>query len=79
MPLNIRDENAVILARNLAKVDGTTMTDAVIRALKETLAARKKAIPLRERHLALAERLAALAQVGGRDMSKEETEELWRS
>ena len=23
--------------------------------------------------------LAALAQVGGRDMSKEETEELWRS
>lgn len=37
MTLNIRNEEADALARELARIDGTTITDAVISALKETL------------------------------------------
>ncbi|MGK6311858.1 type II toxin-antitoxin system VapB family antitoxin [Neorhizobium sp. DT-125] len=37
MTLNIRNEEADALARELAKIDGTTITDAVISALKETI------------------------------------------
>lgn len=37
MTLNIRNEEADVLARELARIDGTTITEAVIAALKETL------------------------------------------
>ncbi len=37
MTLNIRNEEADVLARELARIDGTTITDAVISALKETI------------------------------------------
>jgi hypothetical protein len=37
MTLNIRNEEADALARELARIDGTTITDAVISALKETI------------------------------------------
>ncbi|WP_105383167.1 type II toxin-antitoxin system VapB family antitoxin [Neorhizobium alkalisoli] len=40
MTLNIRNEEADVLARELARIDGTTITDAVISALKETLSQR---------------------------------------
>jgi len=37
MTLNIRNEEADALARELARIDGTTITHAVISALKETI------------------------------------------
>lgn len=37
MTLNIRNEEADTLARELARIDGTSITEAVISALKETI------------------------------------------
>jgi hypothetical protein len=37
MTLNIRNDEADALARELARIDGTTITDAVIVALRETI------------------------------------------
>ncbi|AYD02282.1 type II toxin-antitoxin system VapB family antitoxin [Neorhizobium sp. NCHU2750] len=37
MTLNIRNEEADSLARELAQMDGTTITEAVITALRETI------------------------------------------
>ncbi|WP_162895098.1 type II toxin-antitoxin system VapB family antitoxin [Rhizobium terrae] len=37
MTLNIRNEEADALARELARIDGTTITEAVISALRETI------------------------------------------
>ncbi|GAA5544290.1 MULTISPECIES: type II toxin-antitoxin system VapB family antitoxin [Hyphomicrobiales] len=40
MVLNIRNEDADKLARQLAKIDKSSITDAVITALRETIAKR---------------------------------------
>ncbi|TDK39449.1 hypothetical protein E2F50_04875 [Rhizobium deserti] len=40
MTLNIRNEEADLLARELARIDGISITDAVISALKETIGKR---------------------------------------
>lgn len=40
MTLNIRNEEADMLARELARIDGSTITDAVIVALRETIESR---------------------------------------
>lgn len=40
MTLNIRNEEADTLARELALIDGTTLTEAVITALRETIGQR---------------------------------------
>ena len=37
MTLNIRNEEADTLARELAQMDGTTITEAVVAALRETI------------------------------------------
>ena len=42
MVLNIRNTEADDLARKLAKIDGTSITDAVIIALKETIDTRRR-------------------------------------
>ena len=42
MTLNIRNEEADMLARELARIDGSTITDAVIAALKETIESRTR-------------------------------------
>nr|CAD6599357.1 PSK operon transcription factor [Rhizobium sp. Khangiran2] len=42
MTLNIRNKQADALARELAELDGTTITDAVVNALRETIASRLK-------------------------------------
>lgn len=42
MVLNIRNNEADDLARKLADIDGTSITDAVISALKETIHARRR-------------------------------------
>lgn len=43
MTLNIRNPEADRLARDLARIDETTITDAVIVALRETIRTRLKA------------------------------------
>lgn len=43
MVLNIRSAEADNLARELAQIDQTTITNAVVSALRETLSARRKA------------------------------------
>jgi antitoxin VapB len=40
MTLSIRNQEADLLARRLAKLEGGTVTDAVVLALKEAIAAR---------------------------------------
>ncbi|SDP39207.1 type II toxin-antitoxin system VapB family antitoxin [Phyllobacterium sp. OV277] len=42
MVLNIRNSQADTLARKLADIDGSSITDAVIVALKETIQARRR-------------------------------------
>ncbi|WP_142519750.1 type II toxin-antitoxin system VapB family antitoxin [Pseudorhizobium endolithicum] len=42
MTLKIRNEEADTLARELAELDGTTVTDAVVAALREAIASRLK-------------------------------------
>lgn len=42
MTLSIRNPEAETLAKRLAKLDGATVTDAVIAALREAIAARVK-------------------------------------
>lgn len=77
MPLNIRDERATILARDLANLDGTTMTQAVITALKETLAVRRKSATLRERVRQLTEHAVAKAKSSPQPVTKNDFDEQW--
>lgn len=42
MVLNIRNREAGDLARRLAEIDRSSITDAVVTALRETLSARRK-------------------------------------
>lgn len=42
MVLNIRNREADDLARRLAEIDRSSITDAVVTALRETLSARRK-------------------------------------
>ncbi|MBA8904178.1 type II toxin-antitoxin system VapB family antitoxin [Phyllobacterium sp. P30BS-XVII] len=42
MVLNIRNQQADSLARKLADIDGSSITEAVIIALKETIQARRR-------------------------------------
>jgi antitoxin VapB len=65
MTLSIRNPEADLLAKRLAKLDDTTITEAVIVALREALAARmKKETPQETARKILARR--GLAFVEGR-------------
>lgn len=59
MPLHVRDERALELARKLAERRGTTLTAAVIVALENELQREGERKPLSERLDDIAERLAA--------------------
>jgi hypothetical protein len=57
MTLNIRNEEADALARKLAQMDGTSITEAVITALRETIDQRvKQETPSETAHRILARR-----------------------
>ena len=79
MPLNIRDPRAAVLARNLATRRGTTMTEAIITALEAEIARDRVRTPLAARLSAIADDLAAKARPGGRRMTHEEIDDLWRA
>jgi antitoxin VapB len=77
MNLQIRDPRARELARKLSERKKTSMTEAVIGALEAALQRAEEEKPLRERVRPIIEELTALAQPGGRDMTKDEIDEMW--
>lgn len=77
MNLQIRDPRAHELARKLAERRKISMTEAVIEALEAELKRERARRPLPERLAALAADLKAKAGKGGRDMSKDEIDDIW--
>jgi antitoxin VapB len=75
--LSIRDPVVGELARKLADIRKTNMTEAIQFALRDALRRERDRVPLEERLERLAEETAALAQPGGRVMSKDEIDDLW--
>jgi len=75
--LQIRDPRADELARQLAARRNITMSEAVIGALEAELRRIAAETPLSERLAAIADQLAAIAQAGGRDITKDEIDEMW--
>ena len=75
MHLQIRDPRAHELARRLAEKRGTNLTDAVIAALEAQLQREQR--PLADRLGELAGSLKAKAGTGGREMTKDEIDEMW--
>jgi antitoxin VapB len=74
--LTIRDPRAAKLARRLAEVRKTTMTEAVITALEHELRRERDAKPLAARLDALARKAKAMAGPGAREMTKDEIDAL---
>ena len=77
MNLQIRDPRARDLARQLAEKRKISMTEAVIEALESELQREREQIPLAERLAVLSNDLRAKARSGGRDLSKDEIDEMW--
>jgi antitoxin VapB len=77
MNLQIRDPQAHELAKELAEKRKISMTEAVVDALKAELRRENSRKPLAERLAAIADALNAQAGKGGRDLSKDEIDEMW--
>jgi len=77
MNLQIRDPRAHELARRLAEKRKVSMTEAVIEALEAELKRESGRVPLADRLSAIAGALKASAGQGGREMSKDEIDEMW--
>jgi antitoxin VapB len=77
MGISIRDPEVADLARRLARLRGTNMTEAIAHALKAELKRERDKRPLVERLEALADETLAMAKPGGHVMTKEEIDALW--
>ncbi len=77
MGISIRDPEVGELARRLALLRKTNMTEAIAHALREELRRERQKIPLAERLDDIARQLQAQAGPNGRDVSKEEIDALW--
>ena len=77
MPLNVRNPRAAVLARDLAKRRGTTMTEAIIAALEAEIERDRLSKPMAARLPAIADELAAKGRPGGRRMTRDEIDALW--
>ncbi|TPM38940.1 type II toxin-antitoxin system VapB family antitoxin [Mesorhizobium sp. B2-3-4] len=77
MNLQIRDPRARDLARQLAEKRKISMTEAVIEALQSELEREREQVPLTERLAAIANDLKAKGRSGGRDLTKDEIDEMW--
>lgn len=75
--LSVRDPRAAKLARKLAKLRGTTMTEAVVTALENDLKRERDAASLAARYAAIARDLAAKAGPNPREISKDDIDEMW--
>jgi antitoxin VapB len=77
MGISIRDPEVGELARELARLRKTNMTEAIAHALKAELKRERDRRPLVERLRQLAEETAAMAGPNPRDVTKEEIDDLW--
>ena len=77
MGISIRDPEVGELARKLAAMRKTNMTEAIAHALREELRREREQRPLVERLRELAEETAAMGKPGGRGMTKDEIDGLW--
>ena len=77
MNLQIRDPRARDLARQLAEKRKISMTEAVIEALESELQREREQVPLAQRLAAISNDLKAKAGSGGRDLTKDEIDEMW--
>jgi hypothetical protein len=77
MGISIRDPEVGKLARELADLRKTNMTEAIAYALREEVRRERAKRPLVERLEALADETLAMAKPGGHVMTKEEIDALW--
>ncbi len=77
MALSIRDPEVGELARKLADLRKTNMTEAIAHALRNELKRERDKRPLEDRLEELADKAAAMAGPNGRIMTKDEIDELW--
>ena len=77
MGISIRDPEVGALARELARVRKTNMTEAIAHALREELKRERDKRPLVERLRQLAEETAAMAGPNPREVTKDEIDDLW--
>jgi antitoxin VapB len=75
--ISIRDPEVGELARELARLRKTNMTEAIAYALRSELKRERDKRPLEDRLEELAEKAAAMAGPNGRVMTKDEIDELW--
>jgi antitoxin VapB len=75
--ISIRDPEVGALARKLAELRKTNMTEAIAHALREELKRERDKRPLVERLEALADETVAMAKPGGHIMTKDEIDALW--
>ena len=77
MGISIRDPEVGELARELARLRKTNMTEAISHALRSELKRERDKRPLAERLEELARATMAMAGPNPRDVTKEEIDELW--
>jgi hypothetical protein len=77
MGISIRDPEVGELARELALLRKTNMTEAIAHALRSELKRERDKRPLEDRLEDLANETLAMAKPGGHVMTKEEIDELW--
>ena len=75
--LTIRDPRAAELAKRLARVNHTTMTQAVVMALENELARERQKTPLADRLAAIAKKARTMSGPNARAMTKDEIDDLW--
>jgi antitoxin VapB len=77
MGISIRDPEVGELARELARLRKTNMTEAIAHALRSELERERDKRPLAERLEELARDTQAMAGPNTRDVTKEEIDQLW--
>ena len=77
MGISIRDPEVGELARELASLRKTNMTEAIAHALRSELKRERDKRPLRERLKQLADETVAMAGPNPREVTKEEIDDLW--
>jgi antitoxin VapB len=77
MGISIRDPEVGELARELARLRRSNMTEAIAHALRSELKRERDKRPLAERLEELADETLAMARPGGHVMTKDEIDDLW--
>ena len=77
MGISIRDPEVGELARELARLRKTNMTEAIGHALRSELKRERDKRPLRERLAEIAERARVSAGPNPREVTKEDIDAMW--